>query len=204
MRAHPSRKYRPFQPIDLPNRRWPSKTISHAPIWLSTDLRDGNQALIEPMDAERKLKMFHQLVKIGFKEIEVAFPSASQTDFDFVRKLIEEDLIPDDVTIQVLTQSRDELIRRTFESLRGARRAIVHLYNPTAPLFRRVVYGKDKAGIVDIAVNGARLFRQCAAGAPGTQWRYRASPETLTMTQLDFAQGICEAVMVVWAPTPGK
>src|SRR5439155_5195716 len=176
MRAHPSRKYRPFQPIDLPNRRWPSKTISRAPIWLSTDLRDGNQALIEPMDAERKLKMFHQLVKIGFKEIEVAFPSASQTDFDFVRKLIEEDLIPDDVTIQVLTQSRDELMGRTFESLRGARRAIVHLYNPTAPVFRRVVYGKDKAGIVDIAVNGARLFKQCAAEQPETDWRFEYSP----------------------------
>ena len=204
MRAHPSRKYRPFQPIDLPNRRWPSKTISHAPIWLSTDLRDGNQALIEPMDAERKLKMFHQLVKIGFKEIEVAFPSASQTDFDFVRKLIEEDLIPDDVTIQVLTQSRDELIRRTFESLRGARRAIVHLYNPTAPLFRRVVYGKDKAGIVDIAVNGARLFRQCAAEQPETDWRFEYSPETFTMTELDFAKEICEAVMDVWAPTPER
>ena len=159
MELDPSKKYRPFPPIDLPDRRWPTQTITRPPIWLSTDLRDGNQALIEPMDAERKLRMFRQLVKIGFKEIEVGFPSASQTDFDFVRKLIDDDLIPDDVTIQVLTQSRDELIRRTFESVRGAKRAIVHLYNPTAPLFRRVVYGKDKAGIVDIAVNGAEIFR---------------------------------------------
>ena len=163
MKTDPSAKYRPFQPINLPDRRWPTRTITKAPIWLSTDLRDGNQALIDPMDGERKLRMFKQLVKIGFKEIEVAFPSASQTDFDFVRKLIDDNLIPDDVTIQVLTQSREELIRRTFESVRGAKRAIVHLYNPTAPLFRRVVYGKDKAGIVEIAVDGAKLFKQCAA-----------------------------------------
>ena len=170
----------------------------HPPIWLSTDLRDGNQALIEPMDASRKLRMFRQLVDIGFKEIEVAFPSASQTDFDFVRQLIEEDLIPDDVTIQVLTQSRDELIRRTFESLRGVSRAIVHLYNPTAPLFRRVVYGKDRAGIVEIAVEGARLFTQCAAGQPDTDWRFEYSPETFTMTELDFSLEICERVVDVW------
>src|SRR2546425_1951311 len=162
MRAHPSRKYRPFQPIDLPNRRWPSKTISHAPIWLSTDLRDGNQALIEPMDAERKLKMFHQLVKIGFKEIEVAFPSASQTDFDFVRKLIEEDLIPDDVTIQVLTQSRDELIERTFESVAGARRAIGHLYNSTSTLQRRVVFRLHRDRIVALPVRGADPIQKLA------------------------------------------
>jgi len=148
--------------------------------------------------------MFKQLVKIGFKEIEVAFPSASQTDFDFVRKLIDEHLIPDDVTIQVLTQSREELIRRTFESVRGAKRAIVHLYNPTAPLFRRVVYGKDKAGIVEIAVNGAKWFKQCAAEQPDTDWRYEYSPECFTMTELDFAKEICEAVMDVWEPTPQK
>jgi 2-isopropylmalate synthase len=158
MHADPSQRYSPFKPIDLRDRTWPTRTITRPPLWLSTDLRDGNQALIEPMDAARKLRMFRQLVDIGFKEIEVAFPSASQTDFDFVRQLIEEDLIPDDVTIQVLTQSRDELIRRTFESLRGARRAMVHLYNPTAPVFRRVVYGKDRSGIVDIATTGARLF----------------------------------------------
>ena len=204
MKTDPSAKYRPFPPIDLPDRRWPTRTITRPPIWLSTDLRDGNQALIDPMDGERKLRMFKQLVKIGFKEIEVAFPSASQTDFDFVRKLIDENLIPDDVTIQVLTQSREELIRRTFESVRGAKRAIVHLYNPTAPLFRRVVYGKDKAGIVEVAVNGAKLFRECAAEQPGTDWRYEYSPECFTMTELDFAKEICEAVMDVWEPTPQK
>ena len=200
MHAEPSQKYRPFKPIDLPDRTWPTRTITRPPVWLSTDLRDGNQALIEPMDAARKLRMFRQLVDIGFKEIEVAFPSASQTDFDFVRQLIEEDLIPDDVTIQVLTQSRDELIRRTFESLRGARRAIVHLYNPTAPLFRRVVYGKDRAGIVDIATTGARLFVECAASQAETDWRFEYSPETFTMTELDFALEICERVVDVLEP----
>ena len=200
MHAEPSQKYSPFKPIDFPDRTWPTRTITRPPVWLSTDLRDGNQALIEPMDAARKLRMFRQLVDIGFKEIEVAFPSASQTDFDFVRQLIEEDLIPDDVTIQVLTQSRDELIRRTFESLRGARRAIVHLYNPTAPLFRRVVYGKDRAGIVDIATTGARLFVECAASQAETDWRFEYSPETFTMTELDFALEICERVVDVLEP----
>jgi len=204
MRVDPSSKYRPFAPVDLPDRTWPTKTITRPPIWLSTDLRDGNQALIEPMDAERKLRMFRTLVNIGFKEIEVGFPSASQTDFYFVRKLVEDNMIPDDVTIQVLTQSRDELIRRTFESVRGAKRAIVHLYNPTAPLFRRVVYGKDKPGIVDIAVTGARIFAQCAAEQPATEWRFEYSPETFTMTELDFAKEICEAVMDVWQPTPAR
>jgi len=204
MKRDPSAKYRPFPTIDLADRRWPTQTITRAPIWLSTDLRDGNQALIEPMDAERKLRLFRQLVKIGFKEIEVGFPSASQTDFDFVRKLIEEDLIPDDVVIQVLTQSRDELIRRTFESVRGARRAIMHLYNPTSPLFRRVVYGKDKAGIIDIAVQGTRLCRQCADEQRETDWSYEYSPETFTMTELDFAKEICEAVMDVWKPTAAR
>src|SRR6478736_6904299 len=204
MHSDLSQKYRPFPPIDLPDRTWPTRTITRPPLWLSTDLRDGNQALIEPMDAARKLRMFRQLVDIGFREIEVAFPSASQTDFDFVRQLIDEDLIPDDVTIQVLTQSRDELIRRTFESLRGVPRAIVHLYNPTAPLFRRVVYGKDKPGIVEIAVQGARWFTECAAEQPGTDWRYEYSPETFTMTELPFAKEICEAVMDVWQPTPAR
>ena len=198
MLSAPSQKYRPFRPVDLHDRTWPSRTITRPPVWLSTDLRDGNQALIEPMDVSRKLRMFRQLVAIGFKEIEVAFPSASQTDFDFVRQLIEDDLIPDDVTIQVLTQSREELIRRTFESLRGAKRAIVHLYNPTAPLFRRVVYGKDRAGIVEIAVDGARLFGECAHAQPATDWRFEYSPETFTMTELDFALEICERVVDVW------
>ena len=200
MQDVPSRKYKPFPPIDLPDRTWPTRTITKPPIWLSTDLRDGNQALVEPMDGARKLRMFRQLVDIGFKEIEVAFPSASQTDFDFVRRLIEEDLIPDDVTIQALTQSRDELIRRTFESLRGAKRAIVHLYNPTAPLFRRVVYGKDRAGIVAIAAEGAKRFVECAAGQPDTDWRFEYSPETFTMTELDFALEICEQIVDVLGP----
>ena len=198
MLSAPSQKYRPFPPVDLHDRSWPSRTITRPPVWLSTDLRDGNQALIEPMDVSRKLRMFRQLVAIGFKEIEVAFPSASQTDFDFVRQLIEDDLIPDDVTIQVLTQSREELIRRTFESLRGAKRAIVHLYNPTAPLFRRVVYGRDRAGIVEIAVDGARLFCECARSQPATDWRFEYSPETFTMTELDFALEVCERVVDVW------
>jgi 2-isopropylmalate synthase len=197
MLSTPSQKYRPFTPINLPDRTWPSRTITQPPVWLSTDLRDGNQALIEPMDAARKLRMFRQLVDIGFKEIEVAFPSASQTDFDFVRQLVERDLIPDDVTIQVLTQAREELIRRTFESARGAKRAIMHLYNPTAPLFRRVVYGKDRAGIIAIATEGARLFAECAARQPETDWRFEYSPETFTMTELDFALEICERVVDV-------
>ena len=200
MLSVPSRKYRPFQPVDLPDRTWPSKTLTAPPIWLSTDLRDGNQALIEPMDGARKLRMFRQLVDVGFKEIEVAFPSASQTDYDFVRQLIEEDLIPDDVAIQVLTQAREELIRRTFDSVRGARTAIMHLYNPTSPLFRRVVYGKDRAGIVEIAVEGAKLFAQCAAEQPETDWRFEYSPETFTMTELDFALEICERVVDVLEP----
>ena len=198
MHPTPSQKYRPFPPIDLPDRRWPARTITAPPVWLSTDLRDGNQALIEPMDGARKLRMFRQLVDIGFKEIEVAFPSASQTDFDFVRTLIEDDLIPDDVTIQVLTQARDALIRRTFDALRGARRAIVHLYNPTAPLFRRVVYGKDREGIVAIATDGAKRFAECAAAQSETDWRFEYSPETFTMTELDFALEICERVVDVW------
>ncbi|MGH8801155.1 MAG: 2-isopropylmalate synthase [Casimicrobiaceae bacterium] len=198
MPSQPSQKYRPFPSIDLPGRRWPSRAITRAPIWLSTDLRDGNQALIEPMDGARKLRLFRQLVEIGFKEIEVAFPSASQTDFDFVRRLIEQDLIPDDVTIQVLTPSRDELIRRTFESLRGVRCAIVHLYNPTAPLFRRVVYDKGRNGIVDIALDGARAFARCAEEAPTTDWRFEYSPETFSTTELDFALEICERVVDVW------
>src|SRR3954468_15355334 len=204
MLKDPSTKYRAFPPVQLANRTWPSRTIVSPPIWCSSDLRDGNQALIEPMNSDRKRRMFDALVAIGCKEIEVAFPSASQTDFDFVRKLIEDDLIPDDVTIQVLTQSREELIRPTFESVRGAKRAIVHLYNPTAPLFRRVVYNKDKPGIVDIAVSGARWFNECAARQPDTDWRFEYSPETFTMTELPFALEICEAVLDVWQATPQR
>jgi 2-isopropylmalate synthase len=204
MTTMPIQKYRAFQPIDLPDRRWPGRVIERAPIWCSVDLRDGNQALVEPMGPERKRRMFDLLVRMGFKEIEVGFPSASQTDFDFVRQLIEEKLIPDDVTIQVLTQARDELIDRTFESLRGARRAIVHLYNSTSTLQRRVVFGLDRAGIVDIAVKGARRVKAQAEKMPGTEFMFQYSPESFTGTELDFAKQICEAVMDVWQPTPAR
>ena len=204
MTTMPIHKYRPFQPIDLPDRRWPARVIERAPIWCSVDLRDGNQALVEPMGPERKRRMFDLLVRMGFKEIEVGFPAASQTDFDFVRQLIEEKLIPDDVTIQVLTQARDELIDRTFESLRGARRAIVHLYNSTSALQRRVVFGLDRAGIVDIAVKGARRIKAQAEQMTGTEIVHQYSPESFTGTELDFAKQICEAVMDVWQPTPRR
>jgi 2-isopropylmalate synthase len=200
----PIHKYRPFAPIHLPDRQWPSRVIERAPVWCSVDLRDGNQALVEPMGPERKRRMFEMLVKLGFKEIEVSFPAASQTDFDFTRQLIEEKLIPDDVTIQVLTQSRPELIERTFESIRGARRAIVHLYNSTSTLQRRVVFGLDRAGIIDIAVSGARLIRDLAAAMPETEIVHQYSPESFTGTELDFAVEICEAVLEVWKPTPQK
>ena len=183
----PIEKYQRFQPIDLPDRQWPSRTITRAPVWCSVDLRDGNQALVDPMDARRKLHMFETLVEMGFKEIEVGFPSASKTDFDFVRKLIGEDRIPEDVTIQVLTQSREPLIRRTFESLAGCRRAILHLYNSTSTLQRRVVFGLDRDGITDIAVTGAKLVRELAEGMHGSEIVYQYSPESFTGTELDFA-----------------
>jgi 2-isopropylmalate synthase len=197
----PFHHYRSFAPILLADRTWPQRVITKAPRWCSVDLRDGNQALIDPMDPERKRRMFDLLVKCGFKEIEVGFPSASQTDFDFVRQLIEEDLIPDDVIIQVLTQARAELIERTFESLRGAPRAVCHLYNSTSTLQRRVVFGLDRAGIVDIAVRAAQLCQRLARTIPecDVQWQY--SPESFTGTELDFAVEICEAVMDVWQPT---
>ncbi|HSY86419.1 MAG TPA: 2-isopropylmalate synthase [Verrucomicrobiae bacterium] len=204
MQIEPSRKYRPFEPINLPDRRWPGNVITTPPIWCSVDLRDGNQALVEPMGPERKRRFFDTLVRMGFKEIEVGFPAASQTDFDFVRSLIDEGLIPDDVTIQVLTQSRDELIRRTMESVRGARRAIVHLYNSTSTLQRRVVFGLEPAGITEIAVNGARLIHQLAAEMTETEIVYQYSPESFTGTELDYAKEICEAVMDVYQPTPEK
>jgi len=204
MSGMPIHKYRPFAPIDLPERRWPMQVINRAPQWCSVDLRDGNQALVEPMGPDRKRRMFDLLVKLGFKEIEVGFPSASETDFAFVRELVERRLIPDDVTIQVLTQARPELIERSFEAIRGARRAIMHLYNSTSTLQRRVVFGLDKPGIVDIAVSGARLIRELAAAMPETELIYQYSPESFTGTELDFAVEICEAVMDVWRPTPGK
>ena len=197
-----SSKYRAFAPIDLPDRTWPGKVITSPPMWCSVDLRDGNQALIEPMDAARKRQMFDLLVQTGFKEIEVGFPAASQTDFDFVRQLIEENLIPDDVTIQVLTQARAELIKRTFEALRGAPRAIVHLYNSTSVVQRRVVFALDKPGIVDIAVRGAQCVIDHAKAQPDTQWSFEYSPESFTGTELEFAVEICDAVNAVWEPTP--
>jgi 2-isopropylmalate synthase len=204
MLKNPASKYAAFQPVRLTDRTWPDAVITQAPIWLSTDLRDGNQALIEPMDGARKLQMFQALVKIGFKEIEVGFPSASQTEFDFVRKLIEEDLIPEDVTIQVLTQAREHLIERTFESLRGAKRAIVHLYNACAPIMRRVVLGMDEDGIVALATAQARMFQDLAARQPGTQWTFQYSPEMFSGTELAFSKRVVDAVTEVWQPTPER
>ncbi len=202
MLHNPSTKYRAFTPVDLIDRCWPSRTIEAPPTWCSVDLRDGNQALIEPMDAARKRRMFDLLVKIGFKEIEVGFPAASQTDFDFVRDIIEEDLIPDDVTIQVLTQARPELIARTYEALVGARRAIVHVYNSTSVAQRRVVFKMDRAGIIEIAVRGATAIREHALRREDTEWVFQYSPESFTGTELEFAVEICDAVNAVWEPTP--
>jgi 2-isopropylmalate synthase len=204
MVSRPELKYRPGPVVPLVDRAWPQRTITRAPLWCSSDLRDGNQALIEPMDRRRKRRMFDLLVGIGFKEIEVAFPSASQTDFDFVRSLIEDDLVPNDVTIQVLTPAREDLIARTFASLRGARRATVHFYNATSPLFRQVVFRRDRAGMVEIAVDAARLIARLAAAQPGTDWTFEYSPETFTATELDFAKEISDAVMDVWQPTPAR
>ena len=197
-----ARRYPPFPRVNLPDRRWPDRVIEVAPTWCSVDLRDGNQSLVEPMGVERKLRMFEALVRMGFKEIEVAFPSASQTEFAFVRRLIEEDRIPPDVSIQVLTQAREELIRRTFEAIRGVRRAIVHLYNSTSSLQRRVVFRSDRAGIVDLAVIGTRLIRELADEFEGGEITMEYSPESFSGTELDFAVEICEAVGEVWGPTP--
>ena len=202
MNVIPVEKYKQFPPVDLPDRQWPSKVITKPPVWCSVDLRDGNQALIEPMGAERKRRMFDTLVNMGFKEIELGFPAASETDYAFIRELIEGDRIPEDVTIQVLTQSRAELIERTFEALDGARRVIVHLYNSTSALQRRVVFGLDCAGITGIAVEGAKQIRELAAARPDTQWVFQYSPESFTGTELDYAVEICEAVMDVYRPTP--
>ena len=198
----PSSKYKSFPPIRLVDRTWPDAVLTRAPVWCSVDLRDGNQALIEPMDIPRKLKLFETLVKIGFKEIEVGFPSASQVEFDFLRRLIDDKLIPDDVTIQVLTQAREPLIRRTFESLRGTKKAIVHLYNATAPVMRRVVLGMDEDEIVTLATVNARLFMQLAAEHPGTQWTFQYSPEMWSGTELEFSKRVVDAVTCVWQPTP--
>src|SRR6201996_2948711 len=193
MMRNPAEKYRPFPAVRLTGRKWPSRTIQQAPIWMATDLRDGNQSLIEPMSIAQKLEFFEMLVRIGFKEIEVGFPSASQTDFDFVRKLIDEERIPADVTIQVLVQSREELIARTFEALDGVPRAIVHLYNATAPTFRKIVFNQSKHEIKALAVEGTRLIKQYAQTRPQTHWIFQYSPETFSMTEFAFAREVCDA-----------
>ena len=204
----PYARYQPYHQqfsIDLPDRQWPTRRIEAAPRWCAVDLRDGNQALIDPMSPERKRRMFALLVQMGYKEIEVGFPAASQTDFDFVRQLIEQDLIPDDVTIQVLTQCREHLIDRTFESLRGAKRAIMHFYNSTSILQRRVVFGLEKDGITDIATSAARLCQKYAEiHTPDTDIFYEYSPESYTGTELEYALEICAAVIDVVDPTPDR
>jgi 2-isopropylmalate synthase len=202
MLRDPSTKYRPFPPIDLPDRQWPSRTITQAPRWLSTDLRDGNQALIDPMDAEKKTRLFDLLVKVGLKEIEVGFPSAGATEFDFIAGLVASDRMPDDVWIQVLTQSRRDLIETSFASLRGAPRAIVHLYNAVSPAWRRIVFGMTRPQVKQIAVDGAKVLRDEAARQPNTAWQFEYSPETFSTAELDFSVEVCEAVMDVLAPTP--
>lgn len=202
MLQHPASKYRAFPPVGLKDRTWPDAVLTRPPIWLSTDLRDGNQALIEPMDIERKLEMFQMLVRIGFKEIEVGFPSASQIEFDFVRRLIEQNLIPDDVSIQVLTQAREHLIRRTFESLQGAKKAIVHVYNACAPVMRKVVLGLDEDGIIEMAVTQTKLVKELAAAQPDTQWGFEYSPEMFSGTELEFSKRVVDAVVDAWGATP--
>ncbi len=204
MLQNPASKYRAFPPVRLADRTWPDAVISEPPVWCSVDLRDGNQALIEPMDIARKMRMFEQLVEIGFKEIEVGFPSASQVEFDFMRKLIEENRIPDDVTVQVLTQAREPLIRRTFEALAGVPRAIVHLYNATAPVMRRVVLNMSEDEIVELARSNAQLFKDIAAEYPATDWTFQYSPEMYSDTELAFSKRVIDAVTAVWQPTPEK
>ena len=202
MLTEPSKKYRRSQPVGLDNRTWPDRVIEQPPIWCSVDLRDGNQALIEPMNQERKRRMFGLLVRIGFKEIEAGFPSASQTDFDFVRHLIVDRVIPDDVTIQVLTQAREHLIERTFESLAGAKRAIVHVYNATAPVMRKVVFGMSRDEVVDLAVTHCRMIRKLAAARPETEWIFQYSPEMFSGTEIDFSKQIVDAVVDEFGATP--
>ncbi|AJQ92758.1 2-isopropylmalate synthase [Gynuella sunshinyii] len=198
------RKYRPFQTLNLTDRTWPNNTITKAPIWCSVDLRDGNQALVEPMTVEQKTRMWNLLVSMGFKEIEVGFPSASQPDYDFVRKIIDDGLVPEDVTIQVLVQAREHLISKTFEALKGAKKAIVHVYNSTSTTQREKVFRLDRQGITDIAVQGAKWVKEYAAKHPDTDWRFQYSPESFTGTEMDFAADVCNAVIEVWQPTPEK
>jgi 2-isopropylmalate synthase len=202
MITNPAQKYRRFEPIKLTDRQWPNAVLEQPPIWMSTDLRDGNQALIDPMSVETKLRYFDELVRIGFKEIEVGFPSASETDFNVVRRLIEENRIPDDVTIEVLTQAREDLIARTVESLKGARRAILHMYNPISPTFREVVYRTDKAGVMEIAERGTRWVKEMTSKQPETQWVFQYSPEVFSSTEIEFAKEVCDAVTAIWQPTP--
>ena len=204
MLRDPSTKYRPFPPINLPDRQWPSRTITKAPIWLSTDMRDGNQALIDPMDAEKKTRFFDLIVKTGIKEIEVGFPASGATDFDYIQDLVRSGRVPDDVTLQVLTQARRDLIETTFDSLVGAPTAIVHLYNAVSPAWRKIVFGMTKDEIKAIAVEGAKMLRDCAAARPGTDWRFEYSPETFSTAELDFSVEVCAAVMDVLQPTPDK
>jgi 2-isopropylmalate synthase len=204
MLKNPSEKYRPFPPVPLTDRQWPNRTITKPPIWMSTDLRDGNQALFEPMNAERKLRMFEMLVKIGFKEIEAGFPSASDTDFGFIRKLVEGGHTPDDVTIEVLTQARPELITRTMESLQGAKNAIVHVYNATAPNFREVVFQQGKQGVKAIATESAHQIKEIASKMPETNWTFQYSPEVFSGTELDFAKEVVDAVTQVWEASPER
>ena len=202
MLRDPSAKYAPFPPVALPDRQWPSRTIASPPRWLSTDLRDGNQAIVDPMDSAKKARFFDLLVKIGLKEIEVGFPSAGQTEFDFIAGLVRSGRIPDDVIVQVLTQSRADLIRTSFASLEGARAAIVHLYNAVSPAWREIVFGMSRAEVKAIAIEGAKVMRDEAAARPGTDWHFQYSPETFSTAELDFSLEVCEAVMEVLAPTP--
>jgi 2-isopropylmalate synthase len=202
MLADPSVKYRPFPQVALPDRQWPSNTITRAPRWLSTDMRDGNQALIDPMDHEKKTRFFDLLCKVGLKEIEVGFPSAGATEFDFISGLVRNDRIPDDVIVQVLTQSRRDLIEKSFDSLQGAKQAIVHLYNAVSPSWRRIVFDMSRDQVRDIAVAGAKILRDEAARRPGTDWKFQYSPETFSTAELDFSLEVCEAVMEVLRPTP--
>ncbi len=201
MQTHPITKYRPFAPVNLPDRQWPNKQITQAPIWCSVDLRDGNQALAIPMSVDEKLEMFRLLCDIGFKQIEIGFPSASQIEFDFCRRLIEENLIPDDVWVQVLVQARPELIRRSFEALQGAKQAIVHIYNSTNPAQRRIVFNLSKDEIKNIAVRGVKLIRELADANPQTNWAMEYSPESFVLTELDYSLEVCEAVCAAWKPT---
>ncbi len=204
MLRDPSTKYRPFPQIDLPNRQWPSRTITQAPRWLSTDMRDGNQALIDPMDGEKKTRFFDLLLKVGVKEIEVGFPSAGATEFDFISGLVQNGRVPDDVVIQVLTQSRRDLIETSFQSLKGARQAIVHLYNAVSPAWRKIVFGMTRDEVREIAITGAKILRDEAAKQPDTDWMFEYSPETFSTAEIDFSVEVCAAVMDILKPTPEK